>query len=104
MIFGGLNCYSDELPPFEVTFDYLQGQFHRSEITGLDVCLRKSLIVTCSKDKTVNIWDYQTKKLEIQTTFPEECLAVAFHPSGLHLIIAMADKISFCNILSRSIS
>jgi len=62
------------------------------------------LIVTCSKDKTVNIWDYATRNLEIQTTFPEECLAVAFHPSGLHLIVAMADKILMCNILSRTIT
>ena len=67
----------------------MQGQFHKGEITGLDVCIRKHLIVTCSRDNTVNIWDYVTRTLEIQTTFAEECLAVAFHPSGLHLVVAM---------------
>ncbi len=66
--------------------------------------MRKQLIVTCSKDKTVNIWDYATRTLEIQTTFAEECHAVAFHPSGLHLIVAMQDKILMCNILSRTIT
>ena len=51
--------------------------------------MRKQLIVTCSKDKTVNIWNYHTKELELSTPFAEECLAVAFHPSGLHLVVAM---------------
>lgn len=104
MIAGDLDCATSTLPPFEATFDFVQGQFHKQEITGLDVCMRKQLIVTCSKDKTVNIWDYATRTLEIQTTFAEECHAVAFHPSGLHLIVAMQDKILMCNILSRTIT
>ena len=85
-------------------FDYVLAPFHRSEITGLDVCIRKELIVTCSKDKTVNIWNYTTKQHEISQVFPEECLSVAFHPSGLHLVIALQDRIIMCNILSNSIS
>ena len=104
MIVGDLDCLSNQTPPLNAHFDYLQGQFHKGEITGLDVCIRKHLIVTCSRDKTVNIWDYATRTLEIQTTFAEECLAVAFHPSGLHLVVAMQDKILMCNILSRSIN
>ena len=46
-------------------FDYVLAPFHRSEITGLDVCIRKELIATCSKDKTVNIWNYSTNQHEI---------------------------------------
>ena len=77
--------------------------FHKSEITGLDVCIRKELIATCSRDKTVSIWNYATKTHEITQSFPEECLTVAFHPSGLHLIVALGDKIYLCNVLSKSI-
>lgn len=93
LIGGSLDCKSSQGLPFAITLDYVQGLFHKNEITGLDVCIRKQLIVTCSRDKTVNVWDYNTRTLEIQTLFPEECLAVAFHPSGLHIIVAMQDKI-----------
>ena len=103
MIGGYLDCKAANGPPYSATFDYVQGLFHKNEITGLDVCIRKQLIVTCSRDKTVNIWDYNNRSLEIQTQFPEECLAVAFHPSGLHLVVAMQDKIQMCNVLSKSI-
>jgi len=79
------------------------GPFHRAEITGLDVCMRKELIATCSRDKTVNIWNYATKTHEIAELFNEECLTLAFHPSGLHLIVALQDKIQMCNVLSNKI-
>lgn len=93
MIDGHLDCKAPEGPPYTSNFTYVQGQFHKNEITGLDTCIRKQLIVTCSKDKKVNIWDYATRTLEIQESFTEECLAVAFHPSGLHLAVALPDKI-----------
>ena len=92
---------SNELGRGQIKFDYVMSTFHKTEITGLDVNIRKELIVTCSRDKSVNIWNYTTKSHEITQTFPEECLAVAFHPSGLHLIIALQDKIVWCNVLSH---
>ena len=73
----------------DLKFDYVLGPFHRREITGLDVCIRKELIATSSRDKTVCIWNYATKTHEMSYTFPEECLTVAFHPSGLHLVVAL---------------
>ena len=70
----------------------------------MDVCLRKQLIVTCEA-KCINIWNYVTKKLEISqpTGAGEEAAAVAFHPSGFHLVVAYGDKIQFMNVLSSSI-
>lgn len=35
--------------------------FHTDSITGLDICLRKSLVATCSSDRTVRIWNYLEK-------------------------------------------
>ena len=31
-------------------------------------------------------------------------MSVAFHPSGLHIIVALQDKIFLCNVLSRTIN
>ena len=75
---------SDATPKFE----YVHSQFHTDEITGMDTCIRKQLIVTCSKDKTIKIWDYVHKTLENETTLTDEALAVAFHPSGFHVIVS----------------
>jgi WD40 repeat protein len=74
----------------EPEFTYVMCPFHKAEVTGLDVCIRKQLIATCSKDKTVCVWNYDSRKLEIKSTaYAEECLTLAFHPSGLHLIVAL---------------
>ena len=88
---------------YEAKFDYVLGPFHRAEITGLDVCMRKELIATCSRDRTVSIWNYATKTHEASQSYPEECLTIAFHPSGLHLIVALQDKVLMCNVLSSQI-
>lgn len=34
----------------------------------------------------------------------EEALAVAFHPSGFHIIVALLDKIQMMNVLSKSLN
>lgn len=52
----------------------------------------------------MNIWNYATKTHEISSVFPEECLTLAFHPSGLHLVLALQDKILMCKVLSEEIA
>lgn len=42
----------------EPKFDYVICNFHSAAVTGLDLCIRKQILVTCSKDKTVRIWNY----------------------------------------------
>lgn len=104
LVTAGLELANNELSSNqEAKFEYVMGPFHKDEITGLDVCIRKELIATCSRDKTVSIWNYATKTHEISWTWPEECLTVAFHPSGLHVVIALQDKIVMCNVLSSTI-
>lgn len=70
----------------------------------MDICLRKQLIVTTS-NRFINIWNYATKNLEIshQCQASEEAQAVAFHPSGFHIVVAFTDKIQFMNVLSQGI-
>ena len=71
----------------------------------MDVCIRKQLVVTCSKDKTIRIWNYATRTLEIVSgVLSDETLAVAFHPSGFHVICSLVDKISIYNVLGQEFS
>ena len=45
----------------EATFEPLIYSFHSSAITGLDVCIRKPLVATCSLDHSVRVWNYEAK-------------------------------------------
>merc|ERR1712195_262157 len=56
----------------EVSFEPLLQPFHSREISGLDVCVRKPLVVTCSTDKTVRIWSYLDKSLEQMKEFQDK--------------------------------
>lgn len=53
----------------------------------MDICIRKPLIATCGKDKTIKIWNYEEKTLELSWLFNEEAYCIALHPSGLHVHI-----------------
>ena len=50
---------------FITLFSTLLYPFHSDSIEGLDLCHRKPLIVTCSKDHTIRIWNYKTFRLEL---------------------------------------
>lgn len=38
-------------------------------ITGLDVCARKPLVVTCGLDRTIKLWNYHLNTLEMVRYF-----------------------------------
>lgn len=42
-----------------VQFETLSQSFHSGQILGVDICIRKPLIATCSLDKSVRIWNYE---------------------------------------------
>eukprot|EP01062_Namystynia_karyoxenos_P016092 TRINITY_DN15868_c0_g1_i1.p1 TRINITY_DN15868_c0_g1~~TRINITY_DN15868_c0_g1_i1.p1 ORF type:complete len:1211 (+),score=554.97 TRINITY_DN15868_c0_g1_i1:104-3736(+) len=81
----------------------LVAPFHGGAITGIDTCVRKPLVATCSKDKTIRIWNYVDHSLEILKTFGVEALSVALHPSGLHLLVGFTDKLRFMNLYGDDI-
>lgn len=58
-----------ERPSDDAKYEYLVYPFHSRAIHGMDVCIKKHLVGTCSIDKTVRIWNYQTKTLEICEMF-----------------------------------
>lgn len=66
---------------------------------GLDVCVRKPLLASCGADRTVRLWDYAQRTAELCATFAEEPLCVAFHPSGLLLLVGFSDKLRLMAVL-----
>ena len=83
--------------------EYLISPFHTGAITGIDTCIRKPLVATCSKDHTVRIWNYVEHTLEICKSFPVEAISIAMHPSGLHILVGFADKLRFMNLYGDDI-
>lgn len=100
---------SEMLKVDEMKFDPLCTPFHgpgaggTCHITGLDTCIRKPLIVTTGLDQTVRVWNYATHTQEVMKQFPEEAFSVAFHPSGLHVLVGFADKLRLMNLLMNDI-
>jgi len=86
-----------------IRFEPVVQSFHTAEVTGLDICVRKSLVATCSLDRTVKIWNFKEISLENDKQFDEPAYSVAFHPSGFHLVVGFADKIRMINILMNDL-
>ena len=111
-----LLCQTDDNQTYEVDMSnvdvmksediecvlFTQGH-HTQGVTGVDLCVRKPLAVTCSSDRSVRVWNYLDKADEIVKFFPEEASSVAFHPSGLHVLVGFADKLRLCNLLMDDI-
>ncbi|KAL8584312.1 hypothetical protein ACOMHN_014731 [Nucella lapillus] len=83
----------------QATFEVLAQAFHNGQIQGLDVCIRKPLIATCSLDRSVRIWNNETCNLELYKVFAEEAYSIALHPSGLYILVGFSDKLRLMNLL-----
>ncbi len=69
-------------------------------IEGMDVCLKKPLIITCSKDSTLRIWNFLTNEIELNKNFAgDEMFCCALHPSGLHAAVGFSDKLRVYHVL-----
>lgn len=67
-------------------FTILCHPFHHGAITGVDVCQRKPLVVTCGVDKTIRVWNYLSMDMELSKEFEETVHSVALHPTGLNIL------------------
>ncbi|KAK1165059.1 hypothetical protein AOXY_G13492 [Acipenser oxyrinchus oxyrinchus] len=83
----------------QAKFEFLSYSFHYGIITGLDICIRKPLIATCSLDRSVRIWNYETSSLELYKEFQEEAYSITLHPSGLFILVGFTDKLRLMNLL-----
>uniref|UniRef100_A0A8D2ITN9 Cilia and flagella associated protein 57 n=1 Tax=Varanus komodoensis TaxID=61221 RepID=A0A8D2ITN9_VARKO len=95
-----LSMSSAEITKGEAAhFEYLNYPIHSSSVTGLDTCIRKPLVATCSLDKSVRIWNYETNTLDLYKEYQEEAYALSLHPSGLYVLVGFADKLRLMNVL-----
>jgi WD40 repeat protein len=93
-----------EKPMDDSKYEYLIYPFHSRAIQGMDVCIKKNLIATCSTDKTVRIWsNTNPPTLEICEQYNDEAYSVAFHPSGFHIIVGFTDRVKMMNVLQKSL-
>lgn len=91
---------SDLLKPEDaLSVENIVSSFHTGSIVGLDVCVRKPLVVTCGSDRSVRIWNYYDRTQELCKFFHEDVFSVAFHPSGFSLIAGFSDKLRLMNLL-----
>jgi hypothetical protein len=93
-----------ERPTDDAKYEYLICPFHSRSIQGMDICIKKNLVATCSIDKTVRIWNNSTPpSLEICEIFNDEAYSLAFHPSGFHLIVGFTDRVRMMNVFKDSL-
>ncbi|KAJ3219703.1 Cilia- and flagella-associated protein 57 [Dinochytrium kinnereticum] len=91
--------WSDFIKGEDVKFEQLFQPYHHGAITGLDLCCRKPILVTCSSDRSIRVWNYVTGVCELCKYFPEEAYSVSLHPSGLYLLVGFSDKLRLLNVL-----
>ncbi|KAK1340089.1 hypothetical protein QTO34_018653 [Cnephaeus nilssonii] len=80
-------------------FEYLMYPLHSASITGLATCIRKPLIATCSLDRSIRIWNYESNTLELYKEYQEEAYTISLHPSGHFIVVGFADKLRLMNLL-----
>jgi len=87
----------------DAVFEPLAQWFHSAPVIGLDTCVRKPLVATCSKDRSIRVWNYIDHTLEMAKTFHTEATSIAMHPSGLHILVGFSDKLRFMNLYGDDI-
>jgi len=88
-------------------YDFLMYPFHSRQICGLDICIKKNIIATCSLDKTIKIWSYSEQygfNLDINHEEEHQAYALALHPSGFHLVVGFNSHISLMNIFNGTLA
>ena len=75
--------FQNKTPELKLIFE----NFHYTWVTGIGMCSKKSFFVTCSLDRWLKVFNYETNQIEIQKRFNEDLLCVSIHPSGLFIAL-----------------
>ena len=88
----------------------IQG-FHTGKILDIDICTSKPWVVTCGADQCVKVWSFQSTRSvteksswECKVTHKaenDEPYCVAFHPSGLQVLVGFKDNVQIYNVLNN---
>uniref|UniRef100_A0A061RT72 Wd repeat-containing protein 65-like n=2 Tax=Tetraselmis sp. GSL018 TaxID=582737 RepID=A0A061RT72_9CHLO len=98
-IFSLALSNTEIMKPDEMNFSHLAQDFHVESVTGVDTCVRKPIVATCSSDHSVRLWNHSERGAELIRQFPEEAFSVAMHPSGLSLLVGHGDKLRLMTVL-----
>ena len=83
-------------------FKRILTEAHLDGISSMDVCLRRSIMVSASaRDKSVRVWSLRSNKCEVHNEFLDSPLCVSLHPSGWMLCAGFSDKLRIMNILNN---
>ena len=87
--------------------------FHTGKILDIDICTSKPWVVTCGADRCVKVWSFQSMRSVTEkstweckvTHFAEndEPHCVAFHPSGLQVLVGFKDNVQIFNVMNKSL-
>mmetsp|Transcript_22834 Transcript_22834/g.63112 ORF Transcript_22834/g.63112 Transcript_22834/m.63112 type:complete len:1547 (+) Transcript_22834:150-4790(+) len=102
-VYSLLLSNSEIMKADEMNFDVLGTNNHQGPVTGMDMCVRKPLIASCSTDKSVRLWNYNDRTCELVKWFPDEIFSIAIHPSGLQVLVGFADKLRLMTILMEDL-
>eukprot|EP00756_Hemistasia_phaeocysticola_P029885 Hpha_TRINITY_DN16260_c0_g10::TRINITY_DN16260_c0_g10_i1::g.12947::m.12947 len=77
--------------------------FHQEMVTGVDVCIQRSVLVTSSLDGHIRVWNYAKKRVEIDYYAGEKVYSVAVHPAGHVIAAGLQRMVAFFVVLSNDL-
>ncbi|GMH81547.1 hypothetical protein TrVE_jg1075 [Triparma verrucosa] len=90
----------DEAQAESSFLDIIPGGSHEGSIINTSVCAQKPLLATVGSDRTVRIWNYIKWHCELAQDFHnDEPTAVALHPTGTQVLVALRERIRLYNIM-----
>jgi cilia- and flagella-associated protein 57 len=84
-------------------FEMIIDNYHYDNVTGLDFSISKPIIITCSLDRALTIYNYDTNSIELRQYFEDDLFGVTVHPSGLYLILSTAKCLKYMCIYLDSL-
>ncbi len=88
--------------------DDLIPEFHRSTNIGnlssgyghgtkklkcMSICAWKPIIATGGSDRTLRIWNYQTRTFELTNNYMEDIVSVSLHPSSFQVLVCTKTQV-----------
>ncbi|KAL0484427.1 flagella-associated protein [Acrasis kona] len=94
----------DILKENENNFTLLPLGFHGDLVTGMDICIQKSIIATCGSDRTIRIWNYMKRSVELYKEFVDDQIySISLHPTGNRMLVGFRYKLILFDILVDSL-
>ncbi|KEG09722.1 WDdomain 65 [Trypanosoma grayi] len=87
----------------ERVFEPIGQPFHSGPVVGVDVCVQRPFAVTAGRDRCIFLWNLITGIVEFRKRFHTDIYSVAMHPSGLHLLVGLADGLRMMNLYNNDI-